>query len=121
MPYLLTVDHNPVTAPEANNALPERLIAGDPSYLTWALDLSREAAANGPVRTGIWQATPGETLSIKGDTFEFCHLLEGVIELTEEGCAPQVYKAGQSFILKPGFRGLWKTIETVRKIYVIVG
>lgn len=121
MPYLLPVPHTPTTPPEASKALPERLISGDPSYLTWALDLSRETALSGPVRTGIWQATPGETISIKGETFEFCHLLEGIIELTEEGQPPQTYKGGESFILKPGFRGIWKTIETVRKIYVIVG
>jgi uncharacterized cupin superfamily protein len=31
-----------------------------------------------------------------------------------------VYKAGDSFVMKPGFIGVWKTIETVRKIYVTV-
>ena len=51
------------------------------AFLTWALDASRD----GEVKTGIWQATPGETVSIKGELFEFCHILEGVIELTEEG------------------------------------
>ncbi|MFB2607852.1 cupin domain-containing protein, partial [Rhizobium phaseoli] len=25
-----------------------------------------------------------------------------------------------SFVMKPGFVGVWKTIETVRKIYVTV-
>ncbi|TIP02628.1 MAG: cupin, partial [Mesorhizobium sp.] len=25
------------------------------------------------------------------------------------------------FVMKPGFTGVWKTIETVRKIYVTVG
>lgn len=121
MTCLLPIPHSPSGAPQASRPLPERLIAGDPSYLTWALDLSRETAPHGAVRTGIWQATPGETLSIKGETFEFCHLLEGRIELTEEGQPPQTFAAGQSFVMKPGFRGIWKTIETVRKIYVIVG
>ena len=73
------------------------------------------------MRTGIWEATPGETLSIKGESFEFCHILDGVIELTEEGQSPVTYRKGDSFIMKPGYRGAWKTIETVRKIYVIVG
>ena len=69
----------------------------------------------------IWEATPGETRSIKGEAFEFCHILDGVVELTEEGRAPVVYRKGDSFIMEPGYRGVWKTIETVRKIYVIVG
>ena len=96
---------------------PDGLIAGDPAFLTWALDSSR----GGEVRTGIWEATPGKTRSLKGETFESCHILEGVIELTEEGRAPVTYRKGDSFIMKPGYRGVWKTIETVRKIYVIVG
>lgn len=121
MTYLQKIDHYPASTPESSKALPERLIAGDPSYLTWALDRSRGGATNGPVRTGVWEATPGETVSIKGDSFEFCQILSGVIELTEDGQAPVTFRGGDSFIMKPGFRGVWKTIETVRKIYVIVG
>ena len=44
-----------------------------------------------------------------------------MIELTEEGRQPVTYRKGDSFVMKPGYRGVWKTIETVRKIYVIVG
>ena len=89
MSLLQTIDPARLGTPVRAKAAPDRLIAGDPDFLTWALDSSRD----GEVRTGIWEATPGETLSIKGD----------------------------SFIMKPGYRGAWKTIETVRKIYVIVG
>ena len=32
-----------------------------------------------------------------------------------------IYRAGDSFVMKPGYVGVWKTIETVRKIYVTVG
>ncbi|GHH88823.1 cupin domain-containing protein [Streptomyces capitiformicae] len=48
------------------------------------------------------------------------HILAGIVELTPEGGEPVVYRAGDSFVMKPGFVGVWKTIETVRKIYVIV-
>lgn len=72
------------------------------------------------VHTGVWEATPGETRSIKGETFEFCHILSGVVELTPENGEPVVYKSGDSFVMKPGFVGIWKTMETVRKIYVTV-
>lgn len=121
MSLLVTVNPRPATTPVETKAAPDRLVSGDPSYLTWALDASREEARDGKVRTGIWQATPGETISIKGETFEFCHILEGHIEIEEDGREPVTYKAGDSFIMKPGFRGIWRTIETVRKIYVIVG
>ncbi|MFB4373148.1 cupin domain-containing protein [Agrobacterium tumefaciens] len=116
MPLLKTIDTHPAFEPKASKALPERLISGDPSFKTWPLDEAR----NGTVHTGIWEATPGESRSIKGEAFEFCHILEGVIEITPEGGAPLRYTAGDSFVMKPGFVGVWKTIETVRKIYVTV-
>ena len=62
----------------------------------------------------------GETLSIKGESYEFCHILDSVVELTEEGKAPLSCRKGDSFVMKPGFRSIWKTIETVRKIYVVI-
>lgn len=121
MSFLVTVNTRPTTTPVEAKSAPERLVSGDPAFLTWALDVSRAEARDGKVHTGVWQATPGETISIKGETFEFCHILEGHIEIEEDGRAPVAYRAGDSFIMKPGFRGIWRTIETVRKIYVIVG
>lgn len=117
MSLLQTIDPARLGTPVRAKPQPDRLIAGSPEFLTWTLDSSRD----GQVRTGIWEATPGETVSIKGESFEFCHILEGEIELTEEGGTPVTYRKGDSFIMKPGYRGVWKTIETVRKIYVIVG
>lgn len=117
MSLLKTIDINPSFAPRESKALPERLIAGDPAFKTWAQD----AAKDGNVNTGVWEATPGETRSIKGETFEFCHILSGIIEISPDGGEPVTYRAGDSFVMKPGFTGVWKTIETVRKIYVTVG
>lgn len=116
MSLLKTLDPNPTFAPRQSDALPERLIAGSPAFKTWAMD----EAKDGKVVTGVWEATPGETKSIKGEAFEFCHILSGVVEITPDGGEPVRYQAGDSFIMKPGFTGVWKTIETVRKIYVFV-
>lgn len=116
MSLLKTIDPNPSFAPRENLPLPERLISGNPKFKTWAQDVARGEM----IHTGVWEATPGVTRSIKGETFEFCHILSGVVEITGEGGDPVVYKAGDSFVMKPGFVGVWKTIETVRKIYVTV-
>jgi uncharacterized cupin superfamily protein len=116
MPLLKTIDTHPAFEPKTAKVAPERLVSGDPTTKVWALDEARD----GTVRTGIFEATPGENRSIKGETFEFCHIVEGVIEITPEGGEPQRYTAGDSFVMKPGFVGVWKTIETVRKIYVTV-
>ncbi|CDX39760.1 conserved hypothetical protein [Mesorhizobium plurifarium] len=114
---LKSVDTNPSFSPNESKALPERVIAGDPAFKTWAQD----AAKDDLVHTGVWEATPGETRSIKGETFEFCHILSGVVEITPDAGDTVTYRAGDSFVMKPGFTGVWKTIETVRKIYVTVG
>lgn len=115
MSLLKTLDPNPTFAPTHALPTPERLISGAPEFDTWAMD----EAKDGKIKSGVWQATPGVTHSIKGETFEFCHILEGVVEITETGKAPVTYRAGDSFVMKPGFIGIWKTIETVRKIYVV--
>ncbi|MBD8890958.1 cupin domain-containing protein [Roseibium litorale] len=115
MSLIKTLDHNPDFTPVHALPAPERLISGSPEFDTWAMDESRE----GKIKSGIWQATPGLTRSIKGETFEFCHILEGLVEITEDGGETYTYKAGDSFVMKPGFVGTWHTIETVRKIYVV--
>ena len=114
---LKTIDTNPTFPPRESKALPDRLIAGDPAFKTWAQD----AAKGDLVHSGVWEATPGERRSIKGDTFEFCHILSCVIEIRPDGGETVTYRAGDSFVMKPGFIGIWKTIETMRKIYVTVG
>ncbi len=116
MSNLIALVTAPDFAPKEAVPLPERLISGNPSFKTWAQDDSKE----GKVLTGIWEATPGETHSIKGATYEFCHILSGLVEIEEAGGATQTFRAGDSFVMKPGFIGVWRTIETVRKIYVCV-
>ena len=115
--WLVKLDLAPTSEPTHSKASADRLISGDPSFKTWAQDESR----NSTVHTGVWEATPGETRSIKGEAMEFCYILSGVVELTEEGQPPRTFRAGDSFVMKPGYNGVWKTIETIRKIYVVVG
>lgn len=120
MTLLIRLSHNPAEPGKSSVPSPEQHVSGNPKYLTWPADLSREGANSGRVHTGIWEATPGEHRSIKNESLEFCHLLSGKIELIEDGQPPQSFVAGDSFVMKPGYRGIWRTLETVRKIYVIV-
>ena len=116
MSLLITIDTDPTFAPKTSSPAPERLIAGNPSFRSWGQDASKGEK----VLTGVWEATPGGTHSIKGTTYEFCHIISGVIEIKEKGGETKTYRAGDSFVMKPGFVGVWRTIETVRKIYVCV-
>ncbi len=121
MPLLLPLDTAPTFAPKEADAAPDRLIDGAPHYKTWELDTAlSEAARWGKVRTGIWEATPGKTVSQKGETFEFCYILSGRVIISEDGGEVHEFSAGDSFVMKPGFVGTWTTLETVRKIFIIV-
>ena len=75
MSNLIAIDPNPSVAPKEWQAAPERLISGTPSFKSWPQDASRGEK----VLTGVWEATPGETHSIKGTMFEYCHILSGRI------------------------------------------
>jgi len=116
MSLLIKIDADPSFAPRVSSPDPERLISGNPIFRSWPQDASRGEK----VLTGVWEATPGETHSIKGTMFEFCHIISGVVEIEEKGGETRTYRAGDSFVMNPGFVGVWHTIETVRKIYVCV-
>lgn len=92
---------------------PERVVSGNPRFRTWNV----EEQPNG-LYAGIWEATPGKW-RIEYDEWEFCHILAGVSVITEDGGEPRRIEAGDSFILRPGFKGTWDVIETTRKEYVI--
>ena len=97
--------------------LKERLIAGDPRFTNWDV----EQTADGKLRTGVWEVTPGTIRSIKGGVWEYCHILSGVSELIEDGKKPIRIQAGDNFVMKPDYVGKWRCIETTRKIWLIYG
>ncbi|MBI5275775.1 MAG: cupin domain-containing protein [Burkholderiales bacterium] len=97
--------------------LPERLIAGDPRFTSWDV----EQSPDGRVRTGVWETTPGTMRSIKGGVWEFCYILSGVSELIEDGKEPVRVTAGDAFVMKPDYVGVWRSIETTRKIWIVYG
>lgn len=116
MSLLKTIASKPLGDGVLSKYAADQLLEGDPTCTTWEQD---EIA--GKVETGVWQMTPGTMSVAMGDTYEFCHILEGAIQITEDGKEPRTYRAGDSFVMKPGFVGTWRTVETVRKIYVIIG
>jgi len=39
--------------------------------------------------------------------------------IAEDGGKARTVRAGDSFVLRPGFKGTWEVLETTRKEYVI--
>jgi uncharacterized cupin superfamily protein len=99
--------------PESSAPAPDRIISGDPQFRSW----NAEEQPSG-LYAGIWESTPGKW-RIEYDEWEFCHILSGVSVIAEEGGEARRVIAGDSFVLRPGFRGTWEVIETTRKEYVI--
>ncbi|MDX2277816.1 MAG: cupin domain-containing protein [Hyphomonadaceae bacterium] len=98
---------------EVEPIAPDRLVEGAPTTRT-TLDYVR----GDTLFCGEWSAGVG-AWRVRYDEWEFCHMLEGACELTPEGGAPQLYEAGDSFVIEPGFTGVWRVIEPMRKRFVI--
>ncbi len=100
-------------APEESAPAPDRIVSGDPKFRTWNVEERPDG-----LYAGIWEATPGHW-RIHYDEWEFCHILSGVSVIAEDGGEARTVRAGDSFVLQPGFSGSWEVIETTRKEYVI--
>lgn len=83
-----------------------------PEHRTWNID-DRDG-----LYCGFWQSTPG-TWEIRYDEWEYCHILEGISVLTDASGQTQTFRAGDSFVIRPGFAGTWCVVETTLKEYVI--
>jgi uncharacterized cupin superfamily protein len=104
----------PVGPPdEISTPAPDRLIEGTPLHRTWS------AEERPPLYAGIWQSTPGKW-RVSYDEWEYFHILSGVSILTDEAGQQTRLSAGDSHIIRPGFRGTWEVVEETTKDYVIV-
>jgi uncharacterized cupin superfamily protein len=113
---LVPFDLEKLGPPRESRPPADRIIEGDIICRNWNIDSDKD----GLVRAGVFESTPGTNRSIKGETWEYCAILSGVAEITEDGQPPIIVKAGDHFIMKPGYKGTWRTLETVRKIWVVV-
>lgn len=112
------MDHFLRLTPAAADPVTERpaaakVLAGDPVFTTW------NAEERAGLYCGIWQSSPGKW-RIAYDEWEYCRILAGRSVITEDGGLAQEIAAGDSFVIRPGFRGTWEVIETTRKDYVIL-
>ncbi len=108
---LVPVTKDAVT-PETDRPAPEKLIAGDPVFTTWNIE-ERDG-----LYAGIWQATPGKW-RISYDEWEYFRMIAGVSVITSDDGTAVTLRAGDSYVIRPGFSGTWDVVETTIKDYVI--
>lgn len=100
--------------PEITRPDPSRIVAGDPIHTTWNIE-DRDG-----LYCGVWQSTPG-TWRISYAEWEYVYIHSGHSVLTDANGATTTLKAGDSYIIRPGYSGTWQVIETTLKDYVIKG
>lgn len=108
----LLIAVSPSGEPEITRPEPQKVLAGDPVHSTWNIE-ERDG-----LYCGLWQSTPGKW-RITYDEWEYCRILDGVSVLTGDDGSQMTVRAGDSFIIRPGYTGTWEVIETTRKDYVI--
>ena len=101
-------------AEEVSGVSADRLISGSPVQAVRNLF----ADPTGQFFVGIWSSTPG-LWRIRYTESEFCHLLEGVVRLTDSQGTSWSFSAGASFIVPAGFTGTWEVMEPARKLYAL--
>ena len=98
---------------DASPIAAERLIEGAP-IAEARLDYQR----GDDTFVGEWSCGVG-AWRVAYDEWEFCHVLEGACELVPDGGATQRFSTGDSFVIEPGFKGVWRVLEPMRKRFVV--
>ena len=108
------IDFGALGKPEESAPAAEKLVSGNPRQRLWNV----YSSADMHFHAGEWASSPG-AWRIHYTENELCHMLEGVVRLTNEAGTARVYRAGDSFVVPSGFRGTWEVIESCRKLYAI--
>jgi uncharacterized protein len=103
-----------VNPPKAEVGQPKNIMAGTPTTTTY----NYFADASGSFFSGVWESTPGKW-AIDYSENEFVYLASGRARVTDEQGHTETFGPGNAFLIPAGFKGIWETIETLRKYYAI--
>ena len=108
------IDFSALGKPDHSAPAAANLVSGNPRQQVWNLLSSADARFH----VGEWASSPG-AWRVNYTEYELCHMLEGVVRLTNEAGTVRLYRAGDSFVVPSGFRGTWEVVEACRKLYAI--
>jgi uncharacterized protein len=94
--------------PETERPAADKLLSGDPVHTTWNIE-DRDG-----LYCGIWQSTPGKW-KVTYSEWEYIRILNGVSVLTDADGLATTLRAGDSWIIRPGFNGTWEVLELPSK------
>jgi uncharacterized protein len=93
---------------------PERVLVGAPVQRAF----NQFTSSDGRFHCGIWEGAVGKW-RVAFTENEFCHLLAGVVVVTDEAGRTRTFRAGDAFVTPAGFAGSWEVLEPARKYYAI--
>lgn len=111
MTHLLRVSRDGIT-PNTSRPDASKVVKGDPVHTTWNIE-ERDG-----LYAGLWQSSPG-AWRVSYAEWEYVHILSGHSILTDATGNATDLRAGDSYIIRPGFEGIWEEVETTLKDYVI--
>ena len=91
-----------------------KVVSGNPTMKTFV----QHTTEDGKVMSGTWQATPGTYHATYTD-YEFVHLIQGRIIITQDGGTPVAVGPGDAFVVEADFKGTWQIVEPVTKHFVV--
>jgi uncharacterized cupin superfamily protein len=93
----------------------DRTVSASPIHTTtW----SHYTDPTGQFFSGIWASEIG-AMKISYTEEELCVILEGRVKLTANDGSSIIFGPGSTFVIPAGFKGIWETLEPVKKIYAI--
>ena len=108
------IDFATLAGPEATAPAAANVIAGDPRQQIW----NAFSAPEGRFHVGRWASTAG-LWRINYTERELCHILTGIVRLTDAAGRQQTFRAGDTFLIDKGFSGTWEVLEACSKLYAI--
>jgi uncharacterized protein len=88
----------------------------DPNSATTTTEFYRDPT--GAFKAGFWSSETSRS-PVHYQKDEICILLAGVVRLTDENGHSETYRAGETFLIPNGFKGIWETVEPTRKFFAI--
>jgi uncharacterized cupin superfamily protein len=92
----------------------DRRIDGAPAQRIW----NTYTDPSGKFSSGLWESEPG-AWRVAYTEEECCHVYFGRMRIEGDDGSVAEYGAGDSFVVPAGFTGIWRVLETARKLYAI--
>mgnify|MGYP001824854935 CR=1 FL=1 len=107
--------------PETLELLPTRFVSADLVLDGTPEEMAADifSGANGSLQLGVWECTPYSEAANPYGVDEFCLLLKGRVSFTDDAGNTDTFNAGEAYLVRKEFSGIFRVEEPTRKLYAI--